>query len=93
MSSLYKQVINGQGGSAVCATAGTVDKVIVNSHSTGTFRLFDGLTDGSTPITGTYTPATGSSVIEVNAKFDTGLYVTTTGQANLTILINGDPIR
>lgn len=71
----------------------TLEKIVINSHSTGTFKLFDGIAETGTAFGGTYTPATGSSVIEIEAKFDTGLYIMTAGTINMTPLINGDPLR
>lgn len=67
--------------------AGVLHKVVVNSHSSGTFRLYDGLT-AVNPMGGTYTPATGSSVIDLNLAFNTGLYFVTGGTIDATISTN-----
>lgn len=73
--------------SLIKSGAGILHKVIVNSHSTGTFRLYDGLT-AVNPIGGTYTPATGSSVIDFNLAFNTGLYYVKGGTIDATLSTN-----
>ena len=67
---------------------GTVSGIIVNSHSSGTFKLYDGLTSAGTLILNTYTPASGSSVIEFpeEIEFYTGLYFDKTNAIDATIV-------
>lgn len=76
----------------VCAVPGVLNKVIVNSHSTGTFKLCDG-TYTQKDIGGTYTPATGSSVIEYEVPFDNGLYVALGGTINVTVCYNNHSLK
>lgn len=63
--------------------------IVVNSHSTGTFRLATGTATSLTYVQGTYTPATGSSVIELHElEFEDGIYVVVGGTINLTAVYN-----
>ena len=82
---------------AVTTGPGSVEKIVVGSHNASTFRLWDGTDQATTPITGTYTPATGSSVILLEAVFNTALYVSATSSGTNTIdytfLINGTTPR
>jgi hypothetical protein len=68
---------------------GTVHGVIVNSHSSGTIKFSNGTT-AVNDIMGTYTYPAGSQVVNFGAgiKFTTGLFVTTGGTSNITILYN-----
>ena len=67
---------------------GTLYGVIVNSHTTGTLKLWDSLTASGTVIMNTYTFATGSQVIMLlqGVSFYTGLYATIGGTADITML-------
>ncbi len=67
---------------------GTLYGVIVNSHTTGTLKLWDSLTASGTVIMNTYTFATGSQVIMFpqGVSFYTGLYATIGGTADITML-------
>ena len=97
MASLYKRIQTTIHGSQVSAAPGTVERVQVNSHSTGTFRLIDSTThDGLTNaagVMGTFTPATGSGTYEVNAVFTTGIFLATSNAVDITVFYNGDPLR
>lgn len=65
---------------------GVLGKVVVNSHTSGTFKLFDSTAYGTNAIGGTYTPAAGSSVISLEPLgFDTGLYIGVAGTIDLTV--------
>lgn len=65
---------------------GVLGKIVINSHSSGTFKLFDGVTNAAAAIGGTYTPAAGSSVLSFEPLgFDTGLYMNVSGTLDATI--------
>lgn len=67
---------------------GKLNKIIVNSHTTGSWKLING-TPTQTALGGTYTPATGSGVYDYEPLgFDTGLCVLTAGTVNLTLVYN-----
>ncbi len=62
--------------------------VIVNSHTSGTLKLWDNTTATGTVIMNTYTFPSGSQVImfPVPIEFYTGLFATIGGTADITIL-------
>lgn len=61
--------------------------IIVNSHTTGTFKLVNGTATG-TAIAGTYTPASGSSILTFEPiEFDSGCFLVTAGTINVTLLV------
>lgn len=70
------------------AGSGTLYGIIVNSHTSGTLKLWDSLTASGTVITNTYTFATGSQVITFpqGVSYYTGLFATIGGTADITIL-------
>lgn len=90
MASIFKNVTS---GTIVSSSPASLEKVIVNSHTTGSYRLFNGTSYAATAFGGTFTPASGSSTQEYEAKFDTGLYIHTGGTVDLTVLYNGDQVR
>lgn len=67
---------------------GQVHGVIVNSHTSGTLKLWDALTATGTVIANTFTFAAGSQVINFAQpiEFYTGLYADIGGTVDLTIL-------
>lgn len=66
---------------------GTVSAIIVNSHSTGTIKLWDNTSAAGTVICNTITFATGERVIDLKEiSFNTGLYATIGGTADVTIV-------
>ena len=68
---------------------GTVQGIIVNSHSSGTLQLSDALTSTTPNMTGTITLASGERWIPLfGATFTTGLYITVGGTGNFTIVYN-----
>ena len=73
---------------AVKSGGGTVYGFIVNSHSSGTLKLWDNTAGSGTVIMNTYTFPTGSSVVTLpmGVSFYTGLYATIGGTADITIL-------
>jgi hypothetical protein len=67
--------------------AGVIKGIVVNSHTSGTLKLWDNTSAATTVIFNTYTFAAGSSVINLPAvEFSTGLYATIGGTADITIL-------
>lgn len=68
---------------------GTVAGVIVNSHTSGTIKLWDAITATTPVIVDTFTFPTGSgSYPFFGAKFNVGLFATIGGTANVTLIIN-----
>lgn len=67
---------------------GVIAGFIVNSHTAGTLKLWDNTSAATTVITDTYTFPTGSSVVEFPEEiaFNTGLYATIGGTANITLV-------
>lgn len=72
------------------AGSGTVYGVIVNSHTAGTMKLWDALTATGTVIVNTFTFAAGSGVYTFPQaiNFNTGLFFTLGGTADVTFLFN-----
>jgi hypothetical protein len=68
--------------------AGVVAGFIVNSHSSGTLKLWDNTSAATTVLLNTITFAAGSGIV-VNLgsdiQFSTGLYATIGGTADITI--------
>lgn len=67
---------------------GTLYGVIVNSHTSGTLKLWDALTATGSVIQNTYTFPAGSQTINFpqGISFYTGLFATIGGTADITIL-------
>lgn len=80
--------LNGSTSQSVVAGGGKFYGIIINSHTTGTIKIWDSLTATGTIIMNTYTLPTGSSVIlfPVPIDFYTGLFITITGTVDYTIL-------
>lgn len=67
--------------------SGTLAGVIINSHSSGTLKLWDSLTAANTIICNTMTFAAGERFIPLyGITFNTGLYATIGGTADITIV-------
>lgn len=69
---------------------GTVQGIIVSSHTTGTIKLWDNTTATGTVCVDTYAYATGSQYINLfGAKFTTGLFADTNSTVQkITIVWN-----
>lgn len=67
---------------------GKIAGFIVNSHTSGTLKLWDNTSAATTVITNTYTFSSGSQVVTFPEPmcFNTGLYATIGGTADLTII-------
>lgn len=73
----------------VKAAPGTVAGVVINSHSSGTLKLWDNTVGSGTVLFNTISFAVGEHYIDLfNAKFSIGLYATIGGTADITILYN-----
>jgi len=67
--------------------AGVLKGIVVNSHSSGTLKLWDNTAGSGTVIFNTITFNAGPNFISLPAvEFSTGLYATITNTANITIL-------
>lgn len=66
---------------------GKVAGFVVNSHTSGTLKLWDNTSAATTVITDTYTFPSGSQVVQFPEpiSFNTGLYATIGGTANITL--------
>lgn len=68
--------------------AGVVSGFIVNSHSSGTLKLWDNTSAATTVLLNTITFAAGSGIVVnfgADIEFSTGLYATVGGTADITI--------
>lgn len=83
---LYKNI----SASALVKTGtGNVLGVVVNSHTNGTLKLEDAVTDTTPIIFNTITFASGPGFYNLfGAKFTTGLYAVIGGTADITIIYN-----
>lgn len=76
--------------------AGTIHGIIVNSHSSGTLKLWNntsavaGVLDGEPLVMDTFTFTTGSGVymFPEPIDFNTGLFATVGGTLNCQLLLN-----
>ena len=67
--------------------AGNIYGIIINSHSSGTIKLWDNTAASGTVICETITLNTGERWIPFwGASFGTGLFVTIGGTANITVM-------
>lgn len=67
--------------------AGVLKGIVVNSHSSGTLKLWDNTSAATTVLFNTITFAAGSGIV-INlpaVEFSTGLYATIGGTADITI--------
>lgn len=67
---------------------GKVAGFIVNSHTSGTLKLWDNTSAATTVIMNTFTFPAGSGIYRLPepASFNTGLYATIGGTADITII-------
>jgi len=67
--------------------AGVLKGIVVNSHTSGTLKLWDNTAGSGTVIFNTITFAAGPNFISLPAvEFSTGLYATVGGTADITLL-------
>lgn len=72
----------------VKSSQGNIAAIVVNSHTSGTIKLYDNTAASGTVIMNTYTFASGSQVIPLGINFNVGLYADIGGTVDLTILYN-----
>ena len=67
---------------------GSVAGFIINSHTSGTLKLWDNTSAATTVLMNTYTFTAGSGVVNFPKPiaFDVGLYATIGGTADITIV-------
>lgn len=66
---------------------GQVAGIIVNSHTSGTIKLWDNTSAATTVLANTITLAVGERSIPLfDASFNVGLYVTIGGTADITVV-------
>lgn len=68
---------------------GVVYGLVVNSHSSGTLKLWDNTSAATTVLLNTITFAAGSGIVvalPVGIQFGVGLYATIGGTADITII-------
>lgn len=79
--------VNMSASTLVKTGAGQIYGVIVNSHTSGTLKLWDNTAGSGTVLCNTMTFAVGERFIPLlGATFGTGLYATISGTADITIL-------
>lgn len=67
--------------------AGTVVGIVVNSHTGGTIKLWDAVSAAVPVLFDTITLGVGERFVPLyGATFDTGLFVTIGGTANITLV-------
>ena len=81
--------INLTASALVKTGAGRVQGVIINSHTSGTLKLWDNTSAATTVLCNTISFAVGEHFINLaGATFGTGLYATIGGTADITIIYN-----
>jgi hypothetical protein len=81
--------INLTASALVKTGAGRVQGVIINSHTSGTLKLWDSLTATGTVLNETISFGVGERFIPLfGERFATGLFATIGGTANITIVFN-----
>lgn len=79
------------GNTRVMDSTGVLHGVIINSHTSGTFKIYDGIAATSgVAVGGTYTPPTGSSVITYPRPLDlhTGLFIQASGTIDASAIVS-----
>jgi len=85
-SSLY---LNGTTSQAIATGSGKLFGVVVNSHTSGTLKLWDNTAGSGTVILNTITFAAGSGItlmFNTPIAFNTGLFATVGGTIDYTFL-------
>ena len=81
--------LNGTTSQAVKSGAGTLYGIVVNSHTSGTIKVWDNTSAATTVIFNTITFAAGSGIVlnfPQGVSFNTGLYIEKGGTIDYTIL-------
>lgn len=79
---------NGTTSQSIITGTGCVAGIIINSHTSGTIKLWDNTAGSGAVIVNTYTLPSGSQVIVFPKpiSFYTGLYITVGGTVDYTVL-------
>lgn len=82
--------VNGTTSQQIKANAGTLWGIVVNSHTSGTIKLWDNTSAAGTVIFNTITLTAGANFImfPVGISFYTGLYITVGGTIDYTLLVS-----
>jgi len=80
--------LNGTTSQAVKSAAGTFYGFIINSHTSGTIKLWDNTAGSGTVLLNTITLTAGPNFVPLpmGVSFNTGLFVTVGGTVDYTIL-------
>lgn len=80
--------LNGTTSQAIVSGSGKLYGIIVNSHTSGTFKIWDNTAGSGTVLINTFTVPTGSQmyVFPVPIDFYTGCFITVGGTIDYTIL-------
>lgn len=79
--------VNTAASALIKTGAGQVYGIVINSHTSGTLKLWDNTAGSGTVVCNTMTFAVGERFIPLlGATFGTGLYATIGGTADITIL-------
>jgi hypothetical protein len=81
--------LNGTTSQAIKSAAGTFYGVVVNSHSSGTLKVWDNTAGSGTVLLNTITFAAGSGIVlsfPQGISFNTGLFFTVGGTIDYTAL-------
>lgn len=79
--------VNTAASALIKTGAGQVYGIVINSHTSGTLKLWDNTAGSGTVLCNTMTFAVGERFIPLlGATFGTGLYATISGTADVTIL-------
>jgi hypothetical protein len=80
--------LNGTTSQAIKSAAGALHGIVVNSHTSGTLKLWDNTAGSGTVLLNTITFAAGPNFISfpMGISFNTGLFATVGGTIDYTIL-------
>lgn len=80
--------LNGTTSQAIKSAAGALYGIVVNSHTSGTLKLWDNTAGSGTVLLNTITFAAGPNFITfpTGVSFNTGLFATVGGTIDYTIL-------
>lgn len=80
--------VNGTASGSIKATPGGLYGIIVNSHTSGTLKLWDNTSAAGTVLINTFTFPTGSGmyIFPMGISFNIGLFATVGGTLDYTIL-------
>ena len=80
--------LNGTTSQAIKSSAGALHGIVVNSHTSGTLKLWDNTAGSGTVLLNTITFAAGPNFISfpMGISFNTGLFATVGGTIDYTIL-------